>query len=184
MPEESIGLTDYVVPSYTPTIGVVLNARREYQPIRKNDAKVLLAAVPNPFKWHPLPFAKQEVLEVEAVLPSTSILRATGQGGKGATGVGIQEQLPEASILHLACHGYQDPEHPLDSGFVMCDAMLTVSDIMALRLPNALLAFLSACETAKGDEQQPDQAVHLAAAMLFAGFKSVVGTMWCVRSCF
>jgi CHAT domain-containing protein len=58
--------------------------------------------------------------------------------------------------------------------------MLTVSDIMALRLPNVLLAFLSACETAKGDEKQPDQAVHLAAAMLFAGIKSVVGTMWYV----
>jgi CHAT domain-containing protein len=37
---------------------------------------------------------------------------------------------------------------------------------------------MSACETAKGDQKQPDQVVHLAAAMLFAGFQSVVGTMW------
>jgi CHAT domain-containing protein len=98
--------------------------------------------------------------------------------------VEIQDKLPAATILHLACHGYQNPENPLDSGFVMRDAMLTVSDIMALRLPNALLAFLSACETAKGDEQQPGQAVHLAATMLFAGFKSVVGTMWYERPFF
>jgi CHAT domain-containing protein len=158
-----------------------MNARRDYQPVRKSDAKVLLAAVPDPFKWRPLPFAKQEVLDVEVVLPSTSVLRMSDQEGAGATVAGIQEKLPEASVLHLACHGRQDPDHPLDSGFVMRDAMLTVSDIMALRLPNALLAFLSACETAKGDEKQPDQAVHLAAAMLFAGFKSVVGTMWYVR---
>jgi CHAT domain-containing protein len=177
-----IGLTDYVVPSYTPTLGAVLNARRNYKPIRKSDAKVLLASVPNPYKWRPLAFAEKEVAEVEAVLPATSILRLSDQEGQGATVAGIQEKLPEASILHLACHGHQDPEHPLDSGFVMRDGMLTVADIMALRLPDVLLAFLSACETAKGDEKQPDQAVHLAAAMLFAGIKSVVGTMWCVQT--
>jgi CHAT domain-containing protein len=175
-------MTNYVVPSYAPTLGAVLNACRGYKPIPKSDAKVLLASVPDPFKWHPLPFAGREVSEVKAILPSASLLRVNKHGGMSATAAEIQERLPEASILHLACHGHQDPNHPLDSGFVMHDAMLTVSDIMALRLPNALLAFLSACETAKGDERQPDQAVHLAAAMLFAGFKSVVGTMWYVES--
>jgi CHAT domain-containing protein len=49
---------------------------------------------------------------------------------------------------------------------------------MRLRLPHAVLAFLSACQTAQGSEKQPDQAVHLAASMLFCGFRSVVGTMW------
>jgi CHAT domain-containing protein len=138
--------------------------------------------VQDPYKWNSLPFAEQEVSEVEAVLPSTSVLQPTDRQGMAITAAAIQDRLPKASILHLACHGHQDPVHPLDSGFVMGDAMLTISDIMALRLPNALLAFLSACETAKGDERQPDQAVHLAAAMLFAGFKSVVGTMWYVPS--
>jgi CHAT domain-containing protein len=42
------------------------------------------------------------------------------------------------------------------------------------------LAFLSACETAKGDEGTPDEAMHLAAAVLFAGFRGVVATMWFV----
>jgi CHAT domain-containing protein len=80
--------------------------------------------------------------------------------------------------MHLACHGYQDTDFPLNSGFVMRDNMLTVSHLMTLSLPHAFLAFLSACETAKCDSRQPDQAVHLAAAMLFAGFKSIVATMW------
>lgn len=40
-------------------------------------------------------------------------------------------------------------------------------------LPKAFLAFLSACDTAMGDEKQPDQAVHLASTMLFAGFSVV-----------
>ena len=60
----------------------------------------------------------------------------------------------------------------------MHDEMLTLAQVMSLNLPDAFLAFLSACETARCDEAQTDQAVHLAAAMLFAGFRSVIGTMW------
>jgi CHAT domain-containing protein len=52
-----------------------------------------------------------------------------------------------------------------------------VSKLMNLNLDRAWFAYLSVCETAKGDEQ-PDQVVHLAAAMLHADFKSVVATMW------
>jgi CHAT domain-containing protein len=66
----------------------------------------------------------------------------------------------------------------LESGFTMQDDMLTVSKLMSLKLPKAFLAVLSACETAKGDASQPDQAVHLAATMLYVGFRSVIGTMW------
>jgi CHAT domain-containing protein len=55
---------------------------------------------------------------------------------------------------------------------------VTVSKLMRLNLDKAWFAYLSACETAKGDKEQPDQVVHLAAAMLHAGFKSVVATMW------
>jgi hypothetical protein len=51
---------------------------------------------------------------------------------------------------------------------------------MQLKLDDTFLAFLSACATAKGDKDQPDQVMHLAAAMLFSGFKSVVATMWYV----
>ncbi|KAJ6522099.1 hypothetical protein DFH09DRAFT_938562 [Mycena vulgaris] len=40
------------------------------------------------------------------------------------------------------------------------------------------LAVLRACQTAMGDEKLPDEAVHLAASLLFAGFRSVVATMW------
>ncbi|KAG1778749.1 hypothetical protein EV702DRAFT_967147, partial [Suillus placidus] len=38
-------------------------------------------------------------------------------------------------------------------------------------------AFLSACHTAVGDEQTPDEAIHLVAGLQF---KSVVGTLWVV----
>ena len=46
---------------------------------------------------------------------------------------------------------------------------------------HAELAFLSACQTAKGDSELPEEAIHLAAGMLMAGYGSVVGTMWSIR---
>jgi CHAT domain-containing protein len=42
-------------------------------------------------------------------------------------------------------------------------------------------AFLSACETAVGDFATPDEVIHLAAGLQFAGVKSVVGTLWKVN---
>jgi CHAT domain-containing protein len=90
------------------------------------------------------------------------------------------ESLKSSTLAHIACHGIQHPTDALSSGFCLKDGNFTVSRLIDLNLKNAFLAFLSACETAKGDAKQPDQAVHLAAAMLFVGFRSVVATMWLV----
>jgi CHAT domain-containing protein len=51
---------------------------------------------------------------------------------------------------------------------------------MKKNLRNADFAFLSACQTSKGDEKIPEEVVHLASGMLAAGYRSVVGTMWSV----
>jgi CHAT domain-containing protein len=79
-------------------------------------------------------------------------------------------------VLHLACHGEQKSD-PLASGFILRDKDLTIQDLMKLELKHGSLAFLNACQTAKGIQDQPDQAVHLAASMLFCGFKSVIATI-------
>jgi hypothetical protein len=71
-------------------------------------------------------------------------------------------------------------DNAMQSSFCLGDGQLTIARLMQLRLNDTFLAFLSACETAKGDKDQLDQVMHLAAAMLFSGFKSVVATMWYV----
>ena len=177
------GLTHHAVPSYTPTLGALLNARRDMRPVRKIGAQLLLAAVPRGFRWRYLPSAEEEMLIIKTIVPAVSTLQTNDVTCRdartsGATAQDVLQKLPEAAILHLACHGHQSLQNPLESGFVMSDRMLTVEELMGLHLPHAFFAFLSACETAKGDDQQPDQAIHLAATMLFAGFKSVIGTMW------
>jgi CHAT domain-containing protein len=86
--------------------------------------------------------------------------------------------LEENTWVHLACHGKQDRTQPYNSHFVMKDENLTLLDIMERHMPQAEFAFLSACHTAVGDEETPDEVIHLAAGLQFSGFKSVVGTLW------
>ena len=90
----------------------------------------------------------------------------------------VLSHLPATSIAHFACHGQQDTERPLESALLLQDGQLKVSQIMQQPIPNASLAFLNACETAMGDDNLPDEVIHLGATLLFAGFRGVVATMW------
>jgi len=92
----------------------------------------------------------------------------------------VLSHLPETSIAHFACHGQQNPQNPLESALLLQDGQLKVSQIMQQSMPNASLAFLSACETAMGNENLPDEVIHLGATLLFAGFRAVVATMWSI----
>jgi len=56
---------------------------------------------------------------------------------------------------------------------------LLLLDVVRSQLPDAEFAFLSACHTAGLTYKSiEDEVLHLAAAMQFCGFRSVVGTMW------
>ncbi len=99
--------------------------------------------------------------------------------GRDTSVANIVEKLPQATILHLACHGTQDQANPLDSGFILANhETLTVEKLMKLQLPNAHIAILSACYTASNDEKQPDEGMNLASALFFLGFSSILATKW------
>lgn len=175
--------SDYFVSSYTPTLGALIHSRSQLTPHSVDNVRLLLAGVSGAHNWTPLPYARTEIDSIRAVVPPRNILDVSlGEDTSRFDNIpDVLKNLPDAAVLHLACHGYHDPASPLDSGFVMQDGMLTIEKLMSLNLPNAFLAFLSACETARSNKKQPDQAVNLASTMLFAGFKSVIGTMWCVE---
>jgi len=60
-------------------------------------------------------------------------------------------------------------------------SVFSCSTSYVLSSPDAEFAFLSACHTAElTDESIADEVLHLAAAMQFCGFRSVVGTMWAI----
>ena len=60
----------------------------------------------------------------------------------------------------------------------MGDGKLTLMRIIQERYTNSEFAFLSACHTAVGDKSTPDEVLHLAAGIQFAGFSGVIGTLW------
>lgn len=51
---------------------------------------------------------------------------------------------------------------------------------MSTIFDSAEIAFLSACQTATGDAERPEEAIHLSAGMLMAGFRTVFATMWSI----
>ena len=84
------------------------------------------------------------------------------------------------SCIHFACHASQNANEPLKSSFMLQDGALELSTIIKRDLAGADLAFLSACQTSTGDEKLSDEAIHLAAGMLAAGYRGVVATMWSI----
>lgn len=172
-------VADYVVSSYTPTLTALLD------PPTQTAASFKITAVIEPDAPHcaPLPGTEEELLKIMDRVPKqwlTSLLSPKG--------LEVVKNLQESSIVHFACHGSQDSKNPLESGLMLSDGCLKLSQIMRRPETNETeteggkkymsLAFLSACETAKGDDSTPDEAMHLAATLLFAGFCGVVATMW------
>lgn len=128
-----------------------------------------------------IPGVDRELRDIAAAAVSNSI-KVVDQLAGATTVKRASEAMKVANVVHLACHGVQDMDDATLSGFCLGDGRLTISQLMNLNIKDGFLAFLSACETARGSEDQPDQVMHLAAAMLFAGFRSVIATMWSVLS--
>jgi CHAT domain-containing protein len=100
--------------------------------------------------------------------------------GLNATVEDVLNSVKDASCVHFACHGYQDRSSCLESALLMHDGPLRLSAIASNRLAQADFAFLSACHSARGSDDSPDEAMHIAAGMQAAGFRSIIATMWAI----
>ena len=122
-----------------------------------------------------LPGVDVELEHIRAVVRNSPSARTTLAESSIGTVDEVLSLMKEADWVHFACHGVQDTA---DSGLCLADRRrLKLRDIMALSRPHGGLAFLSACQTAMGDERLSDEAIHIAAGMLFAGYGGVIGTM-------
>lgn len=92
----------------------------------------------------------------------------------------VSRALDGCSWAHFACHGVQDFGDAMKSSFLLHDGSLGMSEIASKRLTRGRFAFLSCCQAAVGMEQLPGEAMHLAAALQFAGFPSVIATLWSI----
>ncbi|KAG2134478.1 CHAT domain-containing protein [Suillus clintonianus] len=169
-------LEDLYICSYTPTLSALIRSRQ----MMKNCVPPSFVAVgqgqPGGGKGKALLAVDGELELVHKLVPATA--NRSTISGDAATRAGALEALEQNTWVHLACHGKQDQDQPYNSHFVMKDEHLTLLDIMEKDIPHAEFAFLSACHTAVGDKETPDEVIHLAAGLQFSGFKSVIGTLW------
>ncbi|TDL15875.1 hypothetical protein BD410DRAFT_690373, partial [Rickenella mellea] len=169
-------ISDLAVSSYAPSLTALLNS---FQPAVTKRPSFKILAVIQPNKSGRLSSLPGTVEELKRIQHHTSSIQKLE--GPEATVEGVLTGMEECSWVHLACHGVQDMSRPMESGLLLHDRRLKLSDIIQKPLPNKDFAFLSACQTATGDHNRPEEAVHLAAGMLLAGYRGVVATMWCIR---
>ena len=176
-PLKQLNIFDFVVSSYSPNLSTLLYTSPH--PVETSStvkSTLIISQLDSPGQRR-LPGT---VKEVEAVLKQISPHSILHLNDENATVNAVYEAIDQHSWVHLACHGIQNVKEPLKSAFALHDGNLDLQALMGKSLKNAELAFLSACQTATGHEGLPDEAVHLAAGMLTAGFQSVIGTMWSI----
>jgi CHAT domain-containing protein len=170
--------SQYVVSSYTPTLSALQRAQQSALNFTTSECKLACIAAAKPYNDLPtLAYVPEELDHVRNAAMQANIAHYEHSSGSHTVSAAVQS-LQSSNFIHITCHGVQDVLDPLSSRFCLADGDLTVSQLADLDLKDAFFAFLSACETAKGDKDQPDQTMHLAATMLFVGFTSVIATMW------
>ncbi|TDL15147.1 hypothetical protein BD410DRAFT_733111 [Rickenella mellea] len=172
----SISLPDIAISSYTPTLTALLGNSQRATPNRSM-FKLLAVIQPATPGANQLPGTLEELHMIQQHVSNSSMRILAGES---ATTSAVLSGMEECSWVHLACHGLHDVLHPMESGILLQDGRLKLYKVVQKRLPHAEFAFLSACQTAMGDESLPEEAVHLAAGMLLAGYRGVVATMWAI----
>ena len=163
-------LPDIYISSYTTTLCALIKARSNTSDLFVVP-KLLVVGQPG----ETLPNVEAEIDNLQQLGDFVDVLVGTE-----ANHDKVLRGLRQHSWAHFACHGrLGDIAQPFRASFELHDgSSLTLLELIQARLPNAELAFLSACHSAEGGTITPDEPIHLAAALQFCGFRSVVGTLW------
>ena len=173
-------VSDFVVSSYVPTLSILAPSPNP-DAATSGDLRLLAVRQPPSDGLLQLPGVDTELEHIRAVIRNSPTARTTLLESSVGTVEEVLTLMKDADWVHFACHGIQDAARPTESGLCLADRRrLKLRDIIALSRPHSGLAFLSACQTATGDERLSDEAIHIAAGMLFAGYRGVVGTMWSI----
>jgi CHAT domain-containing protein len=169
------------ISSYTPTLRMLLDARKPSTP----NPTMALVALPDPPSWmkdkDPLTHTDKEIACL-STWPKPG-LDSPGQGieklkGKDAIREAVIAALKRAGWVHLSCHAGPGPGNPNTGGLPTYDELIPLEELASESITNPQLAFLSACSTSLATENLEDEAHHLAGAMLSMGYRHVVAALW------
>ena len=177
-PQPGDKVFDFVISSYTPSLSILAHSAN-HKPMAGRELRLLAVRQPSSDGLSPLRGVVTELEYMKEVIKDSACI--TLLESSIGTVEEVLELMKEVDWVHFACHGTQDPTSPTDSGLCLANKRrLRVSDMITLSRSRGGLAFLSACETATGDKRLSDEAIHIAAGMLFAGYSGVIGTMWSI----
>lgn len=125
-----------------------------------------------------LPDAEQEGRRIAAIYPKASVAY-----GAAATRTSFLRALEEADVVHFAGHALVSAERPEASRLLLSPgsdglADLTWRDLAALRRVRTRTLVLGACDTAVGAVYRGAGPMDLAQPFLWAGVRTVLGTLW------
>ncbi|KDN37012.1 hypothetical protein RSAG8_10465, partial [Rhizoctonia solani AG-8 WAC10335] len=166
---------DYVISSYTPTLSAL--AASTPSSLNHNCRVLAVGQAATPGR-NPLPGTIKELSHVRLHMQNKA--EYSQLIDNQATTTAVLDAMEHHDWVHIACHAHQNVTDPTKSGFFLHDGTLDLTSINQRSFKNKGLAFLSACQTATGDQELPDEAIHLASGMLMAGYPSVIATMWSV----
>ena len=139
-------VSDYVVSSYAPRLSTLLPSDDPSSFIL-NSPNILAIGQAKVKGVPPLPGAIKELEHIRRICGQTATLLEDDQ----ASIQGVEQALRSAELVHIASHGEQlEIDRVFDSGLILHDGRLQISEIIRQQIPFGRLAFLSACETAKG----------------------------------
>ncbi|KZT69570.1 hypothetical protein DAEQUDRAFT_710102 [Daedalea quercina L-15889] len=176
--QPNLKLSDFAISSYTPSLTALL-VRIHWVPV--NEPRLLVVCQTCTPGQAPLYAAEAEVKAIRQCMGQCDSLAIEVLSDDAATVEKTVSSMEDCNWLHLACHGVQDMNAPTSSAILLWDGKLTLAEVIKKSLSKAELAFLSACETATGDNKLSEEAIHLAAGMLLSGFKGVIATMWSIQ---
>ncbi|OSS52450.1 hypothetical protein B5807_01875 [Epicoccum nigrum] len=166
----------HVVSSYIPTIRALEYAREKMAcASASNPSKALIVAMPRTFG----------VCELIKIDPETETIAGLlgCERMQYTSKADVMRKLEHSNLVHFGCHGEADPLHPRKSClFVAVDEdrtpeRITVEDLIQTNLPDARLAYLSACSTAQSKATElNEETLHLASVFQLIGFPQVIGT--------
>jgi CHAT domain-containing protein len=162
--------SDIYICSYTPTLGSLIAARTPTAPTSDRGPTLLFVGRPNES-----PRGTRDMKVIRSIgVPATRLV--FGNATREAVINGLQKH----RLAHFACRSYREEGKPFDTALELDGGdRLALLDIVRGRVPTTELAVLSSGRTAElVDGTDFVEGLHLAAAMQYYGFGSVVGTMW------
>ncbi|KAJ7199961.1 TPR-like protein [Mycena pura] len=151
-------LSDFLISSYTPSLTVLIQGYRPQS--ESQELRLLAVSQPSAHGQHTILGTWEEIKYIQTQAAEKIPVRWLDKDM--ATIDDVQQGMMNSRWVHFACHGVQSAS-PTESALLLAgSSRLTLSNIIKLSLPNADLAFLSACQTAT------------------AGYRGVIGTMWSI----